>query len=78
MLVLSRKDGEEIRIGDNVVITLVRGMNGKARIGVSAPKSVPVVRAEIDDREPSQQSESEPCPLGDKCPCLAKPNSKAG
>ena len=77
MLVLSRKDGEEIRIGNNIVITLVRGMNGKARIGITAPTEIPVVRAEIDDGE-NRQPESEPCPLGDQCPCVSPPEAKAG
>ncbi len=47
MLVLGRKTGERIRIGDDVIVTLVRMANGVARIGVDAPLSVRVRRDEI-------------------------------
>lgn len=77
MLVLSRKDGEKIRIGENVFVTLVRGSNGKARLGIEAPADVQVVRDEIDDPNRAPRKK-EPCPLGDKCPCLSRPKSQAG
>jgi len=47
MLVLSRKEGEKIRIGDDVVITIVRAQGGKVRVGVEAPKDVVVLRDEL-------------------------------
>jgi len=48
MLVLSRHAGEKIRIGDDVLITVIemRG-GGKVRIGIEAPKEVTVHREEI-------------------------------
>lgn len=46
MLVLSRKRGERICIGDDVVITVVR-TGEKVRLGVEAPKDVKIVRAEL-------------------------------
>ena len=47
MLVLTRKQGERIAIGENIVITVVR-MKGKAvRLGIEAPTHVPVLRGEI-------------------------------
>lgn len=47
MLVLSRKIGERILIGDDVTVTIVRVSQGTVRIGVEAPKGVPIVREEI-------------------------------
>ena len=47
MLVLSRKVGEKILIGDEIVVTVVRVAQGVVRIGVEAPDSLPIVRKEI-------------------------------
>lgn len=51
MLVLSRKVGEKILIGDNVTITVVRVAQGTVRIGVEAPDGVAIVREEIKDQQ---------------------------
>ena len=48
MLVLSRKANETIRIGDDIVVTLVKVAGGKVRIGIDAPKSVKVLRGELE------------------------------
>jgi carbon storage regulator len=47
MLVLTRKQGEQIRIGDDVVITVVRTKGKGVRLGIQAPSHVPVLRGEI-------------------------------
>jgi carbon storage regulator len=47
MLVLSRKLGEKICIGDNICITIVDIDRGKVRLGIEAPRSVPVYRQEL-------------------------------
>jgi len=47
MLVLTRKQGEQIRIGDDVVITVVRTKGKAVRLGIQAPAHVPVLRGEI-------------------------------
>lgn len=47
MLVLSRKVGERILVGDNITITVVRMAQGVVRIGVEAPSDMPIVREEI-------------------------------
>lgn len=47
MLVLTRKQGEQIRIGDDVVITVVRTKGKAVRLGIQAPAAVPVLRGEI-------------------------------
>jgi carbon storage regulator len=47
MLVLSRKLGEKITIGDNISITVVDIDRGKVRLGIEAPRAVPVYRQEL-------------------------------
>jgi carbon storage regulator len=47
MLVLTRKVGESILVGDKVEITLVRIEDDQVRIGISAPKDVAVYRKEL-------------------------------
>ncbi len=47
MLVLSRKLGEKIHIGDNICITVVDIDRGKVRLGIEAPRTVPVYRQEL-------------------------------
>ena len=50
MLILSRKLGEKIVIGDNIVLTVVDVCGDRIRLGISAPKDVPIHREEIFDR----------------------------
>ena len=47
MLVLSRKLGEKIFIGDTVCITVVDIDRGKVRLGIDAPKGLPIYREEL-------------------------------
>src|SRR5262245_36569142 len=47
MLVLSRKLGEKIVIGDNITITIVDIDRGKIRLGIEAPRDVPIFRQEL-------------------------------
>ena len=47
MLVLSRKLGEKIHIGDNICITIVDIDRGKIRLGIEAPREVPIFRQEL-------------------------------
>lgn len=47
MLVLSRKAGERIWIGEDISVTVVRISGGGVRIGIEAPKELPVVREEL-------------------------------
>jgi carbon storage regulator len=53
MLVLSRKVGEKILIGDKISVTVVRVAQGIVRIGVEAPQDLPIVREEIKDKAPA-------------------------
>lgn len=47
MLVLSRKESESILIGDNVRITVITAADGRARIGIEAPRHVHILRQEL-------------------------------
>lgn len=58
MLVLSRKVGERVRIGDGITITIVRITGGGVRIGIEAPPEMPVVRQELlEQMEREQKTE---------------------
>jgi carbon storage regulator len=61
MLVLSRQRDESIIIGDNIVITIVDIRGDKVRLGIDAPKEIPVHRQEVYDaiqRENQRSQES--------------------
>ena len=65
MLVLSRQRDESIMIGDDVEIIIVDVRGDKVRLGITAPKSIPVHRREIYDaiqREKSQKKEEQEKP----------------
>lgn len=63
MLVLSRKRGESLLLGDDVEIEVVRVQGNRVTLGVKAPKSVKVVRKEIysgsttDTKNPAEHSD---------------------
>lgn len=65
MLVLSRRVGEQIIIGDDIVLTVVEVRNDTVRLGIDAPRSVAVNRAEVRraveaaNREATQVAESD-------------------
>ena len=47
MLVLSRKKGETIKIGDDIEITIVALANDQVKIGIQAPKNIEILRKEL-------------------------------
>jgi carbon storage regulator len=51
MLVLSRRENERVRLGDSIVITVVRVAGDKVRLGIEAPADVRVLRDELAARE---------------------------
>ncbi len=51
MLVLSRKEGERLVIGDNVVITVNRISGNRITLGIEAPRDVRIVRGELKPKE---------------------------
>jgi len=50
MLVLSRKESERIRLGDSIVVTVVRVSGDKVRLGIEAPSDMVVLRDELEPR----------------------------
>jgi carbon storage regulator len=71
MLVLSRKEGERICIGENIVVTVVAIRGDRVRLGFEGPREVPIHREEIMraihefphvETEPAYGS-AEPCPM---------------
>ena len=50
MLVLTRKVGERIVIGNSVMLTILESRGGRVRLGIDAPHEVPVYRDEIRER----------------------------
>lgn len=55
MLVLSRQENERIRIADDIIVTVVEIRGDKIRLGIEAPKHIPVHREEIWLRRKEQQ-----------------------
>jgi carbon storage regulator len=47
MLVLTRHEKESIKIGDNVIVNVVKITRGKVTLGIEAPKNITVLRSEI-------------------------------
>ena len=50
MLVLTRKNGQKIQIGDQITITIVRVKGKSVRVGIDAPEDVRIVRSELPPR----------------------------
>ena len=67
MLVLTRKTNQSIMIGDDVEVTVLAVSRDKIRLGITAPKDIPVYRKEVylsikgegfdedEDQDPAQQ-----------------------
>ncbi len=47
MLILTRKLGESVVIGDNIVVTVSDIKNGQIKLGITAPKNVTINREEV-------------------------------
>ena len=50
MLILTRRIGETLKIGDEIEITILGVKGNQVRVGVNAPKAVPVYREEVYER----------------------------
>jgi carbon storage regulator CsrA len=75
MLVLTRKIDEQILIGDNIKITLVRVHGNSVRIGIDAPREVRVLRGELTSVD-SNTSDDSQFELGDREQVFAHPQGK--
>ncbi|GAA4460692.1 carbon storage regulator [Novipirellula rosea] len=59
MLVLSRKSGESIRLGDDIVLTVTRTKGNRVQLAIEAPRDIPIRRAELDSKpEPNSAKRS--------------------
>ncbi len=60
MLILTRRTGEAVMIGDEVIVTILGIKGNQARIGITAPKDVAVHREEIYEKiQDEQESEDQ-------------------
>jgi carbon storage regulator len=57
MLVLTRKTGQKIRIGDQVVVTVLKVQGDQVSIGIEAPRDTPIFREELLGREKAESTE---------------------
>lgn len=57
MLILGRKVGETLNIGDNITVTVLSVKGNSVRLGVNAPKDVVVDREEIHERRVAEMKE---------------------
>ena len=51
MLVLSRRESERIRLGDSIVVTVVKVAGDRVRLGIEAPSDMLVLRGELERRQ---------------------------
>ena len=58
MLVLTRKVGDGIRIGNNVIIKVIELKGGGVRIGIDAPQDMKIYRQEVYDRITQENQEA--------------------
>lgn len=56
MLVLSRKESERIKLGNSIVLTVIRVAGDKVRIGIEAPADLVVLRDELVPHDETQRS----------------------
>ena len=49
MLVLGRKPGEYVMIGDDIMVKVIRSDSGDLRLAIDAPKHVPIIRGELHE-----------------------------
>ena len=62
MLVLSRRVGEAIRIGDDIVVYVTQTKAGRVTLGIEAPRSIGILRGELQKRsgEPAVGTSADP------------------
>jgi carbon storage regulator len=58
MLVLSRKEHQSIRLGDDITVTIVRLSGDQVRLGIDAPREIRVLRDELEPHEEKKEQSS--------------------
>jgi carbon storage regulator len=67
VLVLSRKVGEQVRIGENIVVTIVAVEGAKVRVGIQAPIETRVIRQELLNRAAPPPPAASPAAAANPC-----------
>lgn len=60
MLIITRRPGEKVMVGDDVVIEVIEVSGQSVRIGIAAPRAIPVYREEIWDAVKAEKSVAAP------------------
>lgn len=55
MLVITRQTGDSLRIGEDIIVTVLEVNGDRVKIGIDAPRSVPIMRSEVLDTQKSNQ-----------------------
>ena len=55
MLVLSRKESEKIKLGEDITLTVVRVSGDRVRIGIEAPREMVILRKELEAEENTEE-----------------------
>ncbi|MBW1960457.1 MAG: carbon storage regulator CsrA [Deltaproteobacteria bacterium] len=58
MLVLTRKVGERINIGEDIIVSVIETDRGSVRLGFEAPRHIPILRQEVYERIQEQNLQS--------------------
>ena len=56
MLILTRRKGENLIIGDDITVTVLEVMGGQVRLGINAPKEINMIREELLERDKLSKS----------------------
>ena len=78
MLVLSRRESERIRLGDSIVVTVVKIAGDKVRIGIEAPADVLVLRDELQKHPLEAASHEPPLAQADSACLVDQPEEHPG
>ena len=67
MLIITRRAGQKVMLGDDITIEVMEVVGNSVRLGVAAPKSLPVYREEIwaavkEENQAAAQAEANPLP----------------
>jgi len=82
MLILRRKEGETLLIGENIKIMVLDTSDGGVRLAIDAPKEIPILRGELvramDANRDAANEEAQPQELQKLLSVLEKPDTKKG